>query len=158
MATLAPERQHGISIDSIADKVYAGERLTADDALFLFRHPNMLDLATLANFQRQRKVPGNTVTYIIGRILNYTNVCWVRCKFCAFYRVPGHDEGYLLSDEEILEKVGDKVAQGGVEILFQGGLNPKLKIDYYEGIDRRGFTFDNPNAVKSCGCGSSFQA
>jgi cyclic dehypoxanthinyl futalosine synthase len=134
MATLAPERQHGISIDSIADKVYAGERLTAEDALFLFRHPNMLELATLANYQRQKRVPGNTVTYIIGRILNYTNVCWVRCKFCAFYRVPGHDEDYALSDEVILEKVKDTVDKGGVEILFQGGLNPKLKIDYYEGI------------------------
>ena len=124
----------GNSIDLIADKVYSGERLTKEDALFLFQHPNPLDLATLANFQRQRMVPGNDVTYIIGRILNYTNVCWVRCKFCAFYRTPGHDEGYVHSDEAILEKVGDTVSKGGVEILFQGGLNPKLKIDYYEGI------------------------
>ena len=62
------------SIDHIADKVYAGERLTADDALALFRHPNMLELAALADFQRQRRVPGKTVTYIIGRIPNYTNV------------------------------------------------------------------------------------
>ena len=134
MAILAPDR---ITIDTIADKVYAGERLTPEDAIFLFRHPNPLDLATLADFQRQRKVPGDTVTYIIGRILNYTNVCWVRCRFCAFYRTPGHNEGYTLSDEEILAKVGDTVAQGGVEILFQGGLNPKLKIDYYEGIFRK---------------------
>lgn len=126
----------GITIDSIADKVFANERITAQDALFLFRHPNLIDLATLANHRRQQRVPGRDVTYIIGRILNYTNVCWVRCKFCAFYRVPGHDEGYLLSDEQILEKVGDTVAQGGVEILFQGGLNPKLKIDYYERIFR----------------------
>ena len=134
MATLAAERQSGISIDSVADKVYAGERLTPDDAIFLFNHPNPLDLASLANFQRQRKVPGDTVTYIIGRILNYTNVCWVRCKFCAFYRVPGHDEGYVHSDGAILDKVRDTVEKGGVEILFQGGLNPKLKIDYYENI------------------------
>lgn len=131
MATIAPDR---ISIDSIADKIYGGERLTKEDALFLFHHPNPLDLATLANFQRQRKVPGDTVTYIIGRILNYTNVCWVRCKFCAFYRTPNHAEGYTLPDEEILAKVQDTVDKGGVEILFQGGLNPKLKIDYYEGI------------------------
>lgn len=137
MASLAPERLDGITIDTIADKVYAGERLTSEDALFLFRHPNALDLATLADFQRQRKVPGDTVTYIIGRILNYTNVCWVRCKFCAFYRTPGHEEGYTHSDEEILAKVGDTVDKGGVEILFQGGLNPKLKVDYYEAIFSR---------------------
>ncbi len=61
-------------------------------------------------------------------------MCWVRCRFCAFYRVPGHEEGYTLSDEEILHKVRDTVEKGGVEILFQGGLNPKLKIDYYENI------------------------
>jgi cyclic dehypoxanthinyl futalosine synthase len=134
MATIAPERLDGITIDSIADKLYAGQRISDEDALFLFNHPNLLDLATLANYQRQRRVPGDVVTYIIGRILNYTNVCWVRCKFCAFYRVPGHDEGYLHSDEEILSKVEDTVDKGGVEILFQGGLNPKLKIDYYEGI------------------------
>ncbi len=134
MATIAPERLDGITIDTVADKVYSGQRLTKEDALFLFNHPNLLDLATLANYQRQKKVPGNVVTYIIGRILNYTNVCWVRCKFCAFYRVPNHAEGYLHSDESILEKVKDTVDKGGVEILFQGGLNPKLKIDYYEGI------------------------
>jgi cyclic dehypoxanthinyl futalosine synthase len=131
MSTLAPER---LTIDTIADKVYAGERISPEDAAFLFRHPSLIDLSTLANERRRQKVPGNTVTYIIGRILNYTNVCWVRCKFCAFYRTPGHDEGYTLSDEEILAKVGDTVDKGGVEILFQGGLNPKLKIDYYEGI------------------------
>lgn len=130
----APGRLEEVTFDGIAAKVYAGERLTTEDAKYLFRHPNPLDLATLADFQRQRKVPGNTVTYIIGRILNYTNVCWVRCKFCAFYRTPGHQEGYLHSDEDILAKVGDTVAQGGVEILFQGGLNPKLKIEYYEEI------------------------
>ncbi|MBL8059692.1 MAG: dehypoxanthine futalosine cyclase [Chthonomonas sp.] len=131
MATIAtPE----ITIDTIAEKVFANERISPEDALFLYRHPNLLELATLANHRRQQRVPGRTVTYIIGRILNYTNVCWVRCKFCAFYRVPNHAEGYLLSDEEILSKVGDTVEKGGIEILFQGGLNPKLKIDYYEGI------------------------
>src|SRR5579884_2554856 len=90
------------SIEQIADKVYAGRRLDAQDALALFEHKNPLELAALANFRRQQQVPGRTVTYIVGRILNYTNVCWVRCKFCAFYRVPGHGEGYLLSDDEIL--------------------------------------------------------
>lgn len=131
MATLAP---HQSSIDAIADKVFANERITAEDALALFHHPNLLELATMANQRRVQRTDPKTVTYIIGRILNYTNVCWVRCKFCAFYRVPNHAEGYLLSDEEILAKVGDTVEKGGVEILFQGGLNPKLKIDYYESI------------------------
>jgi len=140
------------SIESIADKVYAGERIDAADATYLFNHPSLIDLAALADARRVWALSGRgagtpvvetpsgpvdrtrTVSYLIGRILNYTNVCWVRCRFCAFYRVPGHNEGYTLTDEEILEKVGDTVAQGGTEILFQGGLNPKLKIDYYERV------------------------
>lgn len=134
MATVAPET---ISIDTIADKVFADVRITAEEARFLFDHPSLVDLATLANERRIRRSDPKTVTYIIGRILNYTNVCWVRCNFCAFYRVPGHVEGYTHSDDEILAKVQDTVDQGGIEILFQGGLNPKLKIDYYEQIFRK---------------------
>lgn len=134
MTVALPEKVRQLSIESIADKVQSGERITDSDALRLFYHPNLVELSAIANLRRQQKCPGRTVTYIIGRILNYTNICWVRCKFCAFYRVPNHAEGYLLSDDEILQKVGDTVDKGGIEILFQGGLNPKLKIDYYESI------------------------
>lgn len=123
-----------ISIDSISEKIYANERISAEEALFLFHHDNPLELAALANFRRQQRTDPKVVTYIVGRILNYTNVCWVRCKFCAFHRTPGHEEGYLHSDEDILAKVKDTVDKGGVEILFQGGLNPKLKIEYFEHI------------------------
>jgi cyclic dehypoxanthinyl futalosine synthase len=122
------------SFEAIAEKVWEGERIDAQEALTLFHHSNPLELAALANLQRLRKAPADTVTYVIGRILNYTNVCWVRCKFCAFYRTPGDDEGYLLEDQAILDKVEDTVDKGGVEILFQGGLNPKLKIEYFEHI------------------------
>jgi cyclic dehypoxanthinyl futalosine synthase len=123
-----------LSIDSIAEKVYSDQRISAAEARALFDHPNLNDLAAMADYHRNKRTDPTTVTYIIGRILNYTNVCWVRCTFCAFYRVPNHSEGYTLSDEEILDKVKDTVDRGGVEILFQGGLNPKLKIDYYERI------------------------
>ena len=136
------EREHTValarSIDDIADKVFANERLTAEDGLRLFRHPNLPELAFLANHVRERLHPdtNNLVTYVVGRNINYTNVCWVRCKFCAFYRVPGHDEGYTLSREQIFEKVQQMVDVGGIEILMQGGLNPKLKIDWYEDLFR----------------------
>lgn len=122
------------TFETIADKVFAGARIDDADAVALFRHPNLLDLATLADRRRQQKVPGDVVTYIVGRILNYTNICWIGCKFCAFSRPVGSPEGYLLSDEKILDKVRDTVEKGGVEILFQGGVNPKLKIDYFEHI------------------------
>ena len=124
------------SIDDIADKVFANERLTAEDGLRLFHHPNLPELAFLANHVRERLHPdtNNLVTYVVGRNINYTNVCWVRCKFCAFYRVPGNAEGYTLSREQIFEKVQQMVDVGGIEILMQGGLNPKLKIEWYEDL------------------------
>lgn len=131
---MASVLQPGVSIDSIAEKVFSNQRITKEDASFLFQHPNLNDLSALANHRREQTSDPKIVTYIIGRILNYTNVCWVRCKFCAFYRTPGHDEGYVHSDEEILAKVKDTVDKGGVEVLFQGGLNPKLKIDYFERV------------------------
>jgi len=124
------------SIDDIADKVFANERLTAEEGLRLFHHPNLPELAFLANHVRERLHPttNNLVTYVVGRNINYTNVCWVRCKFCAFYRIPGHEDGYTLSREQIFEKVQQMVDVGGIEILMQGGLNPKLKIEWYEDL------------------------
>src|SRR6188768_4144828 len=116
------------SIDDIADKVYAGERLTYEDGARLMRHPNLHELGMLADMVRQRQNPGRVVTYIAGRNINYTNVCWVQCKFCAFYRLPGKDGAYVHSKEEIFQKVQEMVDLGGIEILLQGGLNPKLRI------------------------------
>lgn len=123
-------------IEDIADKVYAGERITDEDALRLFAHKNVIDLAELADLVRRRKHPDNTVTYIIGRNINYTNVCYVRCRFCNFYRIPGAEGGYVLPREEIFQKIQEMVDVGGVEILMQGGLNPKLKIEWYEELFR----------------------
>jgi cyclic dehypoxanthinyl futalosine synthase len=131
-----PVRTDSMRFEAIAEKVLAGERLSFEDGVALFRYPNLPALGALAHAVRMRKNPHLYVTYVIGRIINYTNVCWVRCKFCAFYRPPNHAEGYLLSDEEILQKIDELVRQGGVEALIQGGLNPKLKIDYYERLFR----------------------
>ncbi|MDE2125202.1 MAG: dehypoxanthine futalosine cyclase [Armatimonadetes bacterium] len=126
----------GRGIDDIASKVISGGRVDGDEAIRLFAHPNLPELAWLANLVRERLHPdtNNLVTYVVGRNVNYTNVCWVRCKFCAFYRVPGHEEGYVLSREEIYAKVQQMVDVGGIEILMQGGLNPKLKIEWYEDL------------------------
>ena len=124
-------------ITDIAEKIGAGERLTYDDGLRLFYHPNVTELGMLADHVRRQKHPEPVITYNIGRNINYTNICWVRCKFCAFYRPPGDQEGYTLPEEEIFRKVEDLIDVGGnepesCEILMQGGLNPKLKIEYYE--------------------------
>jgi cyclic dehypoxanthinyl futalosine synthase len=124
-------------IVDIAEKVYAGERISLDDARRLYAHPNLAELGMLANWVRQQRHPEPVVTYNIGRNINYTNVCWVKCDFCAFYRKPGSDEGYVLPNEQIFAKIDELVAFGGdeaksCEILMQGGLNPKLRLEYYE--------------------------
>jgi len=123
-------------LTDIAEKVWAGERLSFEDGLRLFETEDILLLGSLADLVRQRKHPNRIVTFNIGRNINYTNVCWVRCKFCAFYRVPGHEEGYVLSEEDVLQKCKELVELGGREILIQGGLNPKLKLDYFEQLFR----------------------
>jgi len=126
-------------IQDIAEKISTGERLSADDARRLFAHPNVAELGVLANAVRRRKHPESVVTYNVGRNINYTNVCWVKCDFCAFYRAPGSDEGYTLPHEEIFAKIDELVCFGGDEpksneILMQGGLNPKLRLPYYEDL------------------------
>ncbi len=122
------------SIDDLAAKVFAGERLSFEDGLRLMQHPNLNELGMLADYVRQKQNPGRVVTYIAGRNINYTNVCWVQCKFCAFYDTPKSGRGYTLSKETIFQKIQEMVDLGGIEILLQGGLNPKLKIDYYEDL------------------------
>jgi len=113
-------------------KALNGERLSAGDALALSQCNDLTLLGAAAHRMRLRHNPEPVVTYIVGRNINYTNVCWVRCRFCAFYRVPGSPEGYVLSVEEVLRKVGEMVAHGGIEILLQGGLNPRLRIEWFE--------------------------
>ena len=126
-------------IEDIAEKVRADIRITPEDALRLMSHPNLAELGLLADIVRRRKHPEDVVTYNVGRNINYTNVCWVRCDFCAFYRPPGSGEGYVLPKEEIFEKIDELVSVGGElpksnEILMQGGLNPKLRIQFYEDL------------------------
>jgi cyclic dehypoxanthinyl futalosine synthase len=122
------------TIQAITDRFYDGARLSAQDAVSLFQHAGLLRLARMADWLRRRKHPGRVVTYIVSRNINYTNVCWVQCKFCAFYRPPGSAEGYVLTQEELFRKIREMVDAGGIEILIQGGLNPKLRIEYYEDL------------------------
>ncbi len=122
------------NIDDIASKVWNGERLSYEDGVRLMHHPNLNELAILADHVRQRVNPGRVVTYIAGRNINYSNVCWVQCKFCAFYDLPSSQKGYTLSHDQIFGKIQEMVDLGGIEILLQGGLNPRLKIDYYEDL------------------------
>ncbi len=99
--------------------------------LDLYQQAPLLELGRLADLERYRHHPDEVVTYIIDRNINYTNVCVADCKFCAFYRRPRHDEGYVLPFEKIGEKIDECRALGGVQILLQGGHNPYIPFEWY---------------------------
>jgi cyclic dehypoxanthinyl futalosine synthase len=125
-----------MTIEQLASKIRAGGRLDRAEALELYlRAPTAL-LGRLADEVRARKHPGNVVTYIIDRNVNYTNVCVARCNFCAFYRPVGSSEGYVLGFDEIFRKIDETIAVGGVQLLLQGGHNPDLPIEWYEDLFR----------------------
>ena len=109
-----------------------GNRITPDEAVQLFEQADLLDLAAAADRVRERRHPDNVISYIIDRNINYTNVCKEFCTFCAFYRVKGDAEAYVLPDHVIYKKIEETIALGGTGILMQGGVHPDLKIDYYE--------------------------
>ena len=120
------------TLDAIHDKVIAQERISPAEALLLHREEDLTALGALADLVRRRKHPEGVVSYMIDRNINYTNVCNAFCSFCAFYRAPGDEEGYLLPMETVFEKIQETFDLGGNQILLQGGHNPKLKIDWYE--------------------------
>ncbi len=122
---------------AILDRALEGERLSRAEIQSLFAHPDLLELGQVAAVIRRRKAPRAEATYIIDRNINYTNVCIYRCRFCAFYRPLGDDEAYLLSFDEIAEKVAETVAAGGTGILLQGGVHPGLALTDYEDLLRR---------------------
>lgn len=119
-------------ITDILDKAVAGERLSAADGLRLLESHELAAIGAAADKVSRRMHPEPYRTYNVDRNINYTNVCTAVCNFCAFYRGPKSDEGYVLSREELLSKVAETVAVGGNQILMQGGLHPKFKLEWYE--------------------------
>ena len=119
-------------IAKLLDKAVAGERLTPAEGLELLQSHDLAVLGAAANAVTRAKHPESFRTYNIDRNINYTNICTAVCDFCAFYRGPKSDEGYVLPREELLQKIEETVALGGDQILMQGGLHPKFKIDWYE--------------------------
>lgn len=107
------------------------ERLTVEDATILYEKADINDLMFASLERRKRQVPGNIVTYLVDRNINYTNVCTINCQFCSFYRPPGHSEEYTQSFEEISQRITELEEIGGSRILMQGGVNPDLGLDWY---------------------------
>lgn len=110
------------------------KRMTNEEALDLIQNADLNVLGQMA-FERKRELhPEAVTTFVVDRNINYTNVCWVDCKFCAFYRHAKEEDAYVLSFEEIGKKIEELLAIGGTQILFQGGVHPKLKIEWYEDL------------------------
>jgi len=124
------------AVQSILDNVLAGERMSSDACSLLLESYDIARIGVAADEIRARKHPGNIVTYIIDRNVNYTNVCNVVCTFCAFYRRPGAPDTYVRTLAEICEKIDETIALGGTGVLMQGGLHPDFGIEWYEDLLR----------------------
>lgn len=121
-------------IQPILDKVVDGGRMTAEECTKLLESNDVARIGVAADAVRQTKNPGEVVTYIIDRNINYTNVCNVVCTFCAFYRRPGKPDTYVHSIEEICKRIDETIALGGTGVLMQGGLHPDFNIEWYEDL------------------------
>jgi cyclic dehypoxanthinyl futalosine synthase len=107
-------------------------RLSKENAINLIKNENLITLGEMALEKKRELHPKKITTFIVDRNINYTNICFIDCKFCAFYRHKNDKDAYILSFEEIDKKIDELIEIGGTQILFQGGVHPNLKIDYYE--------------------------
>jgi len=113
------------------------EFLNIEEGLFLFEHAPLPELMYVADELRKKQVPHGKVTWQIDRNVNTTNVCVANCKFCNFYRVPGHSEAYITDMPSYRKKIEETLKYGGDQLLLQGGHHPELGLDFYTGIFRQ---------------------
>lgn len=124
----------GSELEEVVDRILNSQDIRLNDVIFLLESSEIQRLGLIGNSIREN-LYGNRVSFINNIILNYTNVCVTYCKFCAFYRPPGHEESYTVSKDEILERIIFAKAKYNIkQVLFQGGHNPKLNTEYFEDI------------------------
>ncbi len=122
--------------NDLLKKALNGERLTPEEGLYLYTEGDPEAIMEAAHQVRLQKTKPGVVTYLVDRNINYTNVCTTNCQFCSFYRPPGHPETYVISRQELGEKIEELLAWGGTRILMQGGHHPDLPIEWYEDLLR----------------------
>ena len=120
-----------MQIDELLHRALQLDALKAEEGVFLFENATTAELMYVGNKLRQKHVPGNMVTWIIDRNSNTTNVCIANCKFCNFYRRPGHEESYTTTIDEYKQKIDELFEFGGEQLLLQGGHHPDLGLQYY---------------------------
>lgn len=126
-----------IQLSAVYDKVRAGGRLAAEEAVALLKHGELLELGDLAQEVRLRKNPEPRVTFVVDTNPNYTNICNIDCIFCAFYRHPGEEGEYTHSVDHMLGEFKRAATNGVTTVLLQGGVNPGLPFSYYLEMVRR---------------------
>jgi cyclic dehypoxanthinyl futalosine synthase len=120
-----------LRIEGIRGKVEARARISVEEALWLWKNAGDAELRELAQKVRSRFHAPRSCTYMVMRIVNYTNVCVAQCDYCAFYRLPGQEGGYVLSQEQVFNKLDELLQLGGDLAAFNGGFNPHLPLEYY---------------------------
>lgn len=110
------------------------KRMSIDEAVELIEKADLKTLGKMALAKKRELHPKKVTTFVVDRNINYTNICWVDCKFCAFYTHEKKENAYILSFDEIDQKIEELLAIGGTQILFQGGVHPKLEIEWYEDL------------------------
>ena len=110
------------------------KRMSKEEAVNLIKNGDLKELGRLAYARKKELHPKGVTTFVVDRNINYTNICWVDCDFCAFYRHEKDNDAYILSFDEIDKKIEELLEIGGTQILFQGGVHPKLEIEWYEDL------------------------
>ena len=123
-----------MNLSQLYDRAYNREFLDAEEGVFLFEHAPLTELMYLANELRKMQVPHGKVTWQIDRNVNTTNVCIANCKFCNFYRIPGHKDAYITDIATYRKKIEETIRWGGDQLLLQGGHHPGLGLSFYTGL------------------------
>src|ERR1051326_1986060 len=120
-----------MKLSNLYQRALNQEFLSVEEGVYLFAHAPLAELMYVANELRKKQVPHGKVTWIIDRNMNTTNVCIANCKFCNFYRVPGHEEAYITDIETYKRKIEETFRYGGDQLLLQGGHHPQLGLSFY---------------------------
>jgi cyclic dehypoxanthinyl futalosine synthase len=124
-------------LPDLYNKALRFENLSVEEGVFLFHHAPLTELMHIADELRKKQVPHGKVTWQIDRNVNTTNVCIANCKFCNFYRIPGHPEAYITDMPAYRIKIAETIKYGGDQLLLQGGHHPELGLDFYTNIFRQ---------------------
>src|SRR5215210_3932624 len=125
-----------MNLSHLFKKALNAEFLNVEEGVFLFNNAALAELMLVADEMRKKQVPSNKVTWIIDRNVNTTNVCIANCKFCNFYRIPGHAESYITTIDQYKQKIDETFRYGGEQLLLQGGQHPDLGLSYYTNLFR----------------------